>query len=60
MFDGNTLLIEVVRAPVPELRFPIECEVELQMLSVIVGIELGLLELIDICKMNVQYKIQMR
>ena len=24
LLDGNTLLIEVVGAPVPELRFPIE------------------------------------
>ena len=60
MLDSNTLLIEVVRAPVPELRFPVEYEFELQLLAVIVGIELGLLEVNDICKMNVQYKIQMR
>ena len=56
----NTLLIEVVRAPVPELRFPVEYKSELQLLAVIVEIEFGLLEVIDICKMNVRYKIQMR
>ena len=60
LLDGNTLLIEVVGAPVPELRFPVEYKSELQLLAVIVGIEFGLLEVIDICKMNVRYKIQMR
>ena len=49
-----------MRGPVPELRFPVEYKSELQLLAVIVGIEFGLLEVIDICKMNVQYKIQMR
>ena len=48
--DKDTLPIVVVMAPVPELRFPITREVELQLLAVIVGIEFELLEVTDICK----------